>query len=218
MVALLSECCCRDYYIPNFRIFYRYVDTHTVQLDGIVHKVLALDFYFSTRYPDLPIRIPYFFGTWFLYLRNGFEYPPGDKVIFPLSPYDSIEYYILKPEFLAKKDLDIALNISDHFDRYTFLYRDKRDFTDVVDLLMERFAPCFSSLYYYYMPIFKPGPIDYYARLLTYDEFLTTIRSRFQEIFDYVKVDHYYNWSAQSGRYFKIHFTIEKEPHINANI
>lgn len=218
MVALLSECCCRDYYIPNFRIFYRYVDTHFERIDGIVYRILILHFDFAVFFPNKPVKVNYFWGRWYLYYRADYEYF-DDKIKFPFSPYDSIELFILKPEYLGKYYLDIPLSSDDsYFDIYRFLYRNKTDFTDIVNLLMERFKPCFSPSYYYYMPILKPGPIDYYARLLTYDEFLTTIRLRFQEIFDYVKIDHPLNWSIQSGRYYNINFTIEKEPHTNADI
>ena len=172
-------------------------------------------FLFFVVYRGKPLPCNYFFGQWVLFYPADLPYPdPILDLKFPFSRYDYIRYFILKPEYLAKYYWDIPINPDDsYYDIFISLYRDKQNYSDVVDLLMERFAPCFSRLYYYYVPILKPGPTDYYARLLTYDEFIAAIRSKIEQIFNYFYTNNKFSWPTLRGRYFENNFTIEKEPH-----
>jgi len=220
MVALMCECCCRDYYIPNFKINYRFYDDNYERIDNVVYRRVSFSFSFSVVYRGKPLPCDYFFGQWVLFYPADLPYP--DSILdlkFPFSRYDYVRYSILKPEFLGKYYWDISIGSDDsYFDIVISLYRDKQNYSDVVELLMERFAPCFSRLYYYYLPILKPGPTDYYARLLTYDEFISAIRSKFEQIFNYFYTNNKFSWPRLDGRYFENNFTIEKEPHTNADL
>ena len=62
MVALMCECCCRDYYIPNFKINYSFYDDNFERIDGIVYRRFCFSFYFFVVYRDKPMLCDYFAG------------------------------------------------------------------------------------------------------------------------------------------------------------
>ena len=214
MVALMCQCC-QEKYFPDLTFQRSGFNESSATFDGV--PFYSYFFKFNIGSEKITPRVglcPFvLINTVFLLEKSKFT---GDYDIrrFPLSVHDYIEISILKPDYFGVDWRPFAggAGFEKSFDVIKILYSDFNDLDFYLNLIMERFNPFFSTLYFYYSST-REQHTNNYAKLYTYDEFVSAVRAKINDIFTYFKngcLKDYYSPIFPYGHTFS--YMIEKEP------
>ena len=214
MVALMCQCC-QEKYFPDLTFVRLGLNEGSATFSGVPFFSYSFRFYIgsekiSPRFGLCPFVLV---DTVFHLEKSKFT---GDYVTrrFPLSVHDYIEISILKPDYFGVDWREFAggAGFEKSFEVIRILHSDFNDLDFYLNLIMERFNPFFSTLYFYYSST-REQYTNNYAKLYTYDEFVSAVRAKFNEIFTYFKsgcLSDYNSSLFSYGSFFR--YMIEKEP------
>ena len=214
MVALMCQCC-QEKYFPDLTFLRLGIDEGSATFSGIPFYSYSSKFNIGSEKitPRVGLCNFVFINAVSLLEKSKFT---GDYVTrrFPLSVHDYIEISILKPDYFGVdwRPFSGGAGFEKSFDVIKILHSDFNDLDFYLNFIMERFNPFFSTLYFYYSSTREQHTNDY-AKLYTYDEFVSAVRAKFNDIFTYFKTG---CLSDNNGSFFsygwKFSYMIEKEP------
>lgn len=213
MVALMCQCC-QEKYFPDLTFLRLGIDEGSATFSGI-------PFYsYSSKFNIGSEKISPRFGLCNFVFINAVSFLEkskftGDYAIrrFPLSVHDYIEISILKPDYFGVDWRPFAggAGFEKSFEVIRILYSDFNDLDFYLNLIMERFNPFFSTLYFYYSST-REQFSNNYAKLYSYDEFVSAVRAKFNEIFTYFKNGRLSDYNSSFFSYgSSFRYMIEKE-------
>lgn len=188
MVALMCQCC-QEKYFPDLTFLRLGIDEGSATFSGIPFYSYSSKFNIGSEKITPRVGLCNFVSINAVSLLEKSKFT-GDYVTrrFPLSVHDYIEISILKPDYFGVDWRPFAggAGFEKSFDVIKILYSDFNDLDFYLNLIMERFNPFFSTLYFYYSST-REQFSNNYAKLYSYDEFVSAVRAKFNEIFTYFK-------------------------------
>ena len=188
MVALMCQCC-QEKYFPDLVFLRLGLNEGSATFSGVPFFSYSFRFHIgsekiSPRFGLCPFVLV---DTIFHLEKSKFT---SDYVTrrFPLSVHDYIEISILKPDYFGVDWREFAggAGFEKSFEVIRILHSNFNDIDFYLNLIMERFNPFFSTLYFYYSST-REQYTNNYAKLYTYNEFVSAVRAKFNDIFTYFK-------------------------------